>query len=120
MFILEFAGYLKGFELGHELGFYLGCVEGWLSLIEKFSEQFPQQKYVHLTLQNEFFALFVFGFRIKDALLKVKDLLTDISFNEKMIEQIDEVRAKFKRVSSLMGFQQKYSPALHKTQTLYF
>jgi hypothetical protein len=94
-------GYAKGFELAHELGFYLGCVEAWLSLLEKFPDKFP-----HL--------------RTKDALLKIKHLLDDISFDEKMFQRIDEVRAKFKRVSSLLGFPQKYVKESGRTEALSF
>jgi flagellar biosynthesis/type III secretory pathway protein FliH len=83
-------GHSKSIELGKELGFYLGCVEMWFMLYSKYPERF------HI--------------RTKKSLENLRKLIKEFSFDAKkdnVIYQIEEIRAKFKLIQTLVGAKQR-------------
>jgi len=88
-------GHKKGFETGNEMGYYLGCVEGWLLL--KTAESETGVQISERTYKN---------------LLSLKALILSLNLDpsrERLIQDLEAVRAKFKVISSQLKVNQKFS-----------
>ncbi|ETW05055.1 hypothetical protein, variant 1 [Aphanomyces invadans] len=78
---------VKGYEIGAEVGFYYGCYLLWREMLKTKTEQLPTRT------EKSIMAL--------GSLIEVYKL--ENSLDEKMLTDLQLIRAKFKVVTSLLG-----------------
>ncbi|KAL9984753.1 hypothetical protein ACROYT_G007086 [Oculina patagonica] len=85
-------GLIKGCEVGGEVGFYLGFVSMWLEILQESPD--AKQRCVKLleTMKRKILAIPV----------------NDVT-NEELFVNLENIRAKFKQLCSLLGVSAEYS-----------
>lgn len=132
-------GYETGFDVGRELGYYLGSLEAWLALSQKFpnklTTRFVLEPQFGILNFSDFFNLFIslvlsftpasltltFLRNIKtiQALhVQIKELIFDP--DQPIMYLVENVRNKFKVLASQLGVDNKIVTSLHGSGDLSF